>query len=64
MKTKVLRSTAKKNRRDVVRPTHSREGVDLTLIRWFLTLTPMERLRALENQMKAIQAIRDANPDL
>lgn len=49
---------------DRVRPTHSPEGVDLTLIRWFLTLTPMERLRALESQMKAIQAIRDANPDL
>jgi len=52
------------NRQGKGRPTHSPEGVDLTLIRWFLTLTPMERLAALETHMKAIQAIRDANPDL
>ncbi len=67
MKAKVLRSTvrkAKKPRRKVDRPTHSPEGVDLTLIRWFLTLTPTERLRTLENTMKSIQRIRDANPQL
>lgn len=64
MKAKVLRSPTKKNRREVDRPTHSPEGVDLTLIRWFLTLTPMERLRTLENTMKSIQRIRDANPQL
>jgi hypothetical protein len=43
---------------------YSEDGVDLTLIRWFLTLTPMERLAALENHRNAVQQIRDANPEL
>jgi hypothetical protein len=38
--------------------------VDLTLIRWFMSLTPMERLATLENHRKAVQQIRDANPQL
>ncbi|HEU5180505.1 MAG TPA: hypothetical protein VFW45_06920 [Candidatus Polarisedimenticolia bacterium] len=29
-------------------PTHSPDGVDLTLIRWMLSLTPLERLEALQ----------------
>jgi hypothetical protein len=57
-------SGAKRQPRAEDRPTHSPEGVDLTLIRWFLTLTPLERLQTLENQMKSVQAIRDANPNL
>lgn len=28
-------------------PTHSSEGVDLTLIRWALRLTPAERLETM-----------------
>ena len=56
-----LQNTNRVKRR---RPTHSPEGVDLTLIRWFLTLTPMERLAAVEYHRKAVQQIRDANPEL
>lgn len=29
------------------RPAFSADGVDLTLVRWFLALTPGERLRTL-----------------
>jgi hypothetical protein len=30
-------------------PERSEDGVDLTLIRWMLSLTPAERLRAAED---------------
>ena len=40
-------------------PTHSPEGVDLTLIRWMLSLTPEERLRALQANVQAILRLRD-----
>jgi hypothetical protein len=36
------------------RPTHSADGVDLTLIRWMLSLTPEERIRALEDNIHAL----------
>ncbi|MBY0526530.1 MAG: hypothetical protein K2R98_24255 [Gemmataceae bacterium] len=45
-------------------PTHSEDGVDLTLIRWMLSLTPDERLDALEQMAQSIQELRDANPHL
>ena len=31
------------------------DGVDMTLVRWFATLTPLERLRALERQIAAVE---------
>ena len=40
---------------------YSEDGVDLTLIRWFLTLTPAERLEYHQRQIDAIQCIRDLN---
>ncbi len=40
-------------------PTHSPEGIDLTLIRWMLSLTPEERLRVLQANVRAIQRLRD-----
>ena len=36
-------------------------GVDLTLIRWMLSLTPSERLHVLEGHLNAILAIRELN---
>jgi hypothetical protein len=33
-------------------------GVDLTLIRAYLSLTPLERLRALQNNVRALQKFR------
>ena len=35
-------------------PTHSEDGVDLTLIRWMLAMTPAERLKTLEDHMRGI----------
>jgi hypothetical protein len=46
------------------RPTHSPDGVDLTLIRWMLSLTPAQRLDVLQQHLQALARLRDANPDL
>lgn len=40
---------------------YSQDGVDLTLIRWMLSLTPQERLRFLEQRTNDILAIRERN---
>jgi len=40
---------------------YSEDGVDLTLIRWMLSLTPAERLQFLQRQVNAILAIRRLN---
>ena len=44
------------------RPERSEDGVDLTLIRWMLSLTPLERLRAsrdFSNSLLRLRARRD-----
>lgn len=40
---------------------YSEDGVDLTLIRWMLSLTPAERLQVLQRQVNAILEIRRLN---
>ncbi|MEW6359110.1 MAG: hypothetical protein AB1696_22440 [Planctomycetota bacterium] len=35
-------------------PTHSEDGVDLTLIRWMLSLTPAERIQAAQYYTRAL----------
>jgi len=40
---------------------YSEDGVDLTLIRWMLSLTPAERLHFLQQQVNRILAIRELN---
>ena len=40
---------------------YSPDGVDLTLIRWFLSLTPAERLEFHQRQVNRILAIRALN---
>ena len=40
---------------------YSDDGVDLTLIRWMLSLTPAERLQFLERHVNAILTIRRLN---
>lgn len=40
---------------------YSEDGVDLTLIRWFLSLTPAERLAFHEDRINDILAIRALN---
>jgi hypothetical protein len=42
---------------------YSEDGVDLTLIRCFLSLTPAERLEFLQRQVNAILAIRKLNAE-
>jgi hypothetical protein len=42
-------------------PEYSEDGVDLSLIRWMLSLSPVERLRVLQEHVNAIRAIRDLN---
>jgi hypothetical protein len=40
---------------------YSEDGVDLTLIRWMLSLTPAERLQFLQRHVNRILAIRELN---
>jgi hypothetical protein len=40
---------------------YSEDGVDLTLIRWFLSLTPAERLQFNQEQVDDIARIRELN---
>jgi hypothetical protein len=40
---------------------YSADGVDLTLIRWMLSLTPMERLQVLQRFVNSVEEIRAQN---
>jgi len=42
-------------------PEHSEDGVDLSLIRWMLSLTPAERLEFVEDRANDILTIRELN---
>jgi len=42
-------------------PEYSEDGVDLSLIRWMLSLTPAQRLAVLESHVSEILAIRELN---
>lgn len=35
-------------------PMYSEDGVDLTLIRWMLSLTPTERLQVLQQHVQSL----------
>jgi len=37
---------------------YSEDGVDLTLIRWMLSLTPTERLEALQEHLWGVMRLR------
>ena len=39
-------------------PDYSQDGVDLTLIRWMLSLTPSERLLVLQENIQSILRLR------
>ena len=41
-------------------PTYSDDGVDLTLIRWMLSLPPIERLRTAQRYANSAQRLRNA----
>jgi hypothetical protein len=40
---------------------YSEDGVDVTLIRWMLSMSPRERLEFLEDWINDILAIRERN---
>ena len=40
---------------------HSTDGIDLTLIRWMLSLTPAERLQVLQRFVTSVEEIRAQN---
>jgi hypothetical protein len=42
-------------------PDYSEDGVDLSLVRWMLSLTPAERLQFLEERINEILRIRELN---
>lgn len=42
-------------------PDYSEDGVDLSLIRWMLSLTPLERLEFAEQQANSILKIWELN---
>ncbi len=42
-------------------PEYNAGGVDLSLVRWMLTLTPAERLELLDDRIRDINAIRERN---
>jgi hypothetical protein len=46
---------------DDVLTDYSEDGVDLTLIRWMLSLTPIERLKFLQERINEVLAIRQLN---
>jgi hypothetical protein len=39
--------------------TYSEDGVDLTLIRWMLSLTPSERLQVLQQNVQSLARLCD-----
>ena len=43
------------------KPEYSEDGVDVTLVRWMLSLTPAERLEFLEERTNEILMIRELN---
>ena len=42
-------------------PEYSEDGVDTALIRWTLSLTPLQRLRFLEDRIHDVLEIRRLN---
>ena len=44
-------------------PQYSEDGVDLTVIRWMLSMTPEQRLETLQNYVRTILRIRGGQTD-
>jgi hypothetical protein len=44
---------------DYEEPPYSEDGVDLTLIRWMLSLTPLERLQYMQSATQSILKLKD-----
>jgi len=57
---KSRRRSSRSSRASPPLPATDAAGVDLTLIRWMLSLTPRERLEANRRAVRAIQRLRHA----
>lgn len=57
----MLKSRAMEQAIQAPQPEYSENGVDLSLIRWMLSLTPRERLEFLEDRINDILTIRELN---
>ena len=55
-----VQSDGESDEGEVDLPLVNEDGVDLTLIRWSLRLTPLERLRVLQGHMDLANRMRDA----
>jgi hypothetical protein len=44
-----------------LQPDYSKDGVDLSLVRWMLSLTPAERLQALEQHSAGLEEMLKLN---
>ena len=44
-----------------LQPDYSEDGVDLSLVRWMLSLTPAERLQVLEQHSANLEEMRRLN---
>ena len=42
--------------------TYSKDGVDLSLIRWMLSMTPTQRLQVLQQNIRSIMRLRGGKP--
>lgn len=51
---------SKTNHSDSTQASHSKDGVDLTLIRWMLSLTPKQRLLTLQQHVRSVMELRRA----
>ena len=56
-----MKQAEAKRRAPETLPAISEDGVDLTLIRWMLSLTVEERLRLLEDHAAFVWELRHAN---
>ncbi len=45
-----------------VTQTHGNDGVDLTLIRWMLSMSPEERLQVLQDAVRSVVRLQNARP--
>jgi hypothetical protein len=52
------------NEQYALEPAYSPDGVDLTLIRWMLSLTPAERLGVLQDFVDFVAEARARNPQV
>jgi len=42
--------------------TYTNDGIDLSLIRWMLSMTPTQRLQTLQNNIRSVMRLRGEKP--